>query len=373
MKRALLVVLVVLAFAVVLASIFGATATPRVERSEAVGVRGPAPGTRKPRVRTVQPRAAPDVLRDTPLDVAEEGPCSLFLVLTDEATGAAINSAVELYRLDIPENEYWSRGDRLQAEVLVSTEGAWVRELPAARYRAVVHEQRLGSDAPVAFGVEGDETRVSLRVPMPQEFQAHLVVRDAQGERVLGGEVWGGAPRWHGRKVTPDWLTLRTLRRPDLYHPVSLRGGGSAGGTRTSHRVRGETPSGIQLLPWRQSSKSRQCFRWWGWSKDDWSGVSLRIDHDRPGDRRYAGASRQRGPIVDSIRMPDGTRAIDAGAEIAMASYPIEVTAETPADAWRGCTINVQVKLEGYAPLSFDLGLDEKPIVRTLVAAGGKK
>jgi len=63
------------------------------------------------------------------------------------------------------------------------------------------------------------------------------------------------------------------------------------------------------------------------------------------------------------ILLPGGGRAIAAGGEIAMASHPVE----QPGD-WRKCTINVQVTMEGYEPLSFDLALEEQPTARTLVA-----
>ena len=128
----------------------------------------------KPRVIPKEPKAEIErnrtALPSQPLDFTLPGPCSLFLVLTNDETGKPFASRVELYRLGLPADEHFTAGDRYEKWAKVKREGTWIRDLPAARYRIVVSEQRFESEDPQPFGVEGAETRVSLPVPRPREY-----------------------------------------------------------------------------------------------------------------------------------------------------------------------------------------------------------
>jgi len=325
----------------------------------------------KPRVMSKEPKAEPKqaALPSPPRDFARPGPCSLFLVLTNDETGKPFASRVELYRLGLPADEHFTAGDRYEKWAKVKREGTWIRDLPVARYRIVVSEQRFESEDPQPFGVEGAETRVSLPVPRPREYEAHLVILDESGVRVSGGGVRGGGTRYHSRDTRPSWLVERELRHPERYRDKAYGRTGHASSLGARYSTDEQTAEGFRMRPWRQSTKWSHSSTSYKWRKEGWTPVLLGVSHDGEGDRRYVGATRRVGPILDSIRLPDGGRAVDAGAKVHL--YTLAV--EEARDAWRRCFTTVSVALEGYAPLLFELPIGEQPEVRTLEEKTGRE
>ncbi len=108
-----------------------------------------------------------------------------------------------------------------------------------------------------------------------------------------------------------------------------------------------------------------------------WTRVVFRFDDDRtpvefrhyhlPGRARtYAVLSVPLAPIREAVLLPDGRRALEAGATLRVRCEPVVVTKATPADAWRTIPLSVTVWLYGYEPLRFDYGLGMKLTPRVL-------
>ena len=87
----------------------------------------------------------------------ERGGCALRIRLLDEVTGKPFSSDVELWRLDLPEDEDWTAGDHLQATKNVGPDGGTFTDLPTGRYRIVVRGQSRSLDMTLELDVE--ETR----------------------------------------------------------------------------------------------------------------------------------------------------------------------------------------------------------------------
>jgi hypothetical protein len=126
-----------------------------------------------------------EVVGEAHPDPVEHGNALLDLRLIDKATGAAVASHVELWRLDAPENEHWTSGDQLQDQADVPLEGWIFTRLPEGRYRVVCHREAWGEEPP-EIEVTAPRTRLDVALVLPREFRIRLDVRDRFGNQVAG-------------------------------------------------------------------------------------------------------------------------------------------------------------------------------------------
>lgn len=172
-----------------------------------------------------------------PPDPIERGECALFLQLFDAETREPVRSRVQLWRLDAPGNEGWTRGDRLQATLDVGDGGRWFRELPAGRYRARCEGERRTAEDPPEFLVECPTTSHHLDLTLPRTRDVTVRLFTASGDPVRRAEFRLERRGANSRSANrPSWVTHRTPKNGALTSVFGMGGGWSGrvrGGWRT--------------------------------------------------------------------------------------------------------------------------------------------
>jgi len=164
----------------------------------------------------------------------ERGGCALRLRLLDDVTGKPFTSDVELWRLDLPEDEEWTAGDLLQAERNVGPDGGTFADLPAGRYRVVVHGQSfLAEDDPPAFLVRRAFTDLELSVRAPRSHRVYLQVFDERGREMRTAKLRHHDWSWASDgPADPAWARRREPKRASASLNRSIVVGGGIGGGR---------------------------------------------------------------------------------------------------------------------------------------------
>lgn len=147
-----------------------------------------------------------------PPDPVEKGSCRLFLSLVCTDSGAPASGEVELWRLDAPGNEHWSKGDQLQVRVDVPKEGKRIDDLPKGRYRVYLKSERVGATDPPAFRVAGPRTEKILSFAERRKFRVRLLVRDASGTLLRRASLTSSSYS-SSNEDPPDWVKGRKLRQ----------------------------------------------------------------------------------------------------------------------------------------------------------------
>lgn len=293
-----------------------------------------------------------------PDDPIETGPCALELALYDADSGAALKGKIHLYRLDAPGNEDWTRGDRLQAVITVPVEGATILNLPAGQYRPHCITQRYPGFDLAPLEVSGSLTRCAMRVAMPRISAAWLIVHDETSRAIEEGTLRGHRRTQSSRSLNPAWLQERKLREPDRYIRI---GGGWGSGRGGSRRRRAVAEDGrYQLGRYAEDIWDRHVKVGWTWGAQGRTEVYARLDLERWTEKTFVGVSVPLNWVHDSVLMPDGGFAIDAGAKIR--TWCPAVTDDTEP------VIKVLVELKGYEKLSFEFAANDWIPARTLVA-----
>jgi len=338
-------ILVLFSCAVALLGLLCREATPA--RARRVG--GPTVAMVAPRASGPEQAAEeePETDESAPQDAPETGKCRLFVSLVSLDTNLPVATKLRLYRLDVPASKQWTRGDQLQAEREVPQEGAWFDALPEGEYRVHALGQRDESDDPAAFTVTGDTTSVNLTLPMPRSFTAQVVVVDEHGRPLARAETGYGFSSYRKRDSIVMWL--RGRQRIDHRRIGSVR--------HLSCACCGKSPSGhivdawdgaFDLGSWREDSRTAEGRRYRRLHFAGRTDVRVRERFSRPGDHVYIAASVDRRRILDSVFLPDGRLACDAGAK-----FRTECRAVPGADASR-LVVDVRVWLDGFLPMRFE-------------------
>ena len=324
-------------------------------------VPSPSAGSRAPR------GAGPDGGRPAeagqkqviPDDPVERGPCSLFLRAVSADTGEPARTQAYLYRLDAPRNELWTPGDSWQATVVIEKSGTLVEALPQGDYRVFAPSQPREGEDPPAFRVSGARTEHTLRIPMLRSFRVYLVVYDERGQPLQH------AKRHHSGKMmigSSVGFEKRELQLPRLRSAIGLvpAAGGSTGGN-----IRAG-PAGFDF------GLQREDTRFWRWTAsyrlkfEQRSEVRFELKGDAARDRTYLALSVPLTALHDLVVLPDGRRAIDAGASVAAHCDTVLETEDAVPDAWQSLPVNVTVSLAGYEKLAFEYRMNRRPPLHTL-------
>jgi hypothetical protein len=307
--------------------------------------------------------------KDAPPDPIQTGNCTLVLEFSSDVDRTPLTTTFELWRIDEPGNEHWTAGDR-RIQTLKAEDGkATVHDLAAGRYRVHAYGQRAKSEDAEPFAVSGDETIVALALPAPRLFQVRLRVYDQAGRLVLRGHKQSGGASSYSRSGdrTPSWVKQRTLRDGILDRGMSLGGGCGSGGHRGRKIPIDALDGTFGMLTMRESERRRSWSRTWYLHPEDGTRVSLFARSDTARDRVFVGVTVPLAELHDVIRLPDGSRAIDAGAYIRASCPAVLVKADGVEPDWRNLPIEVRVSLKGYADLKFEHTLAGPLVDRTLV------
>jgi len=297
---------------------------------------------------------------EPPRDPVSRGEGSLRLALVDADTGEAVEEGVHLYRIDAPGNEHWTRGDQLQGKFEIGTDGRRVTGLAPGRYRVFVPGQRAGTTDERAFLVDGPGVRRTVAVPVPRAIRVRLMVVDADRRRLTRGEL-ASSSYSSSRTVQPSWLVPREPRRPSRRVFGGRHRMGCGGGSGRS-ALRSGDDGRFRLGTLEENSRAHRRSRSFTWMRDGRSSVRVRVDGERAGLRCYCGVSVPVAPVRDAVLLPDGTRAVDAGASLRVWSDAVEDGARLP-------PIRVRCRLEGYETLEFSFDPRVAPSPRFLAVS----
>ena len=318
-------------------------------------------------------------------DPIERGPCSLFLRAVSADTGEPARTQAYLYRLDAPRNELWTPGDSWQATVAIEKSGTLVEALPQGDYRVFAPSQPREGEDPPAFRVSGARTEHTLRIPMLRSFRVYLVVYDERGQplqhakrhhtgKMMIGSSLGfekrelqlpAVPKRQGggnRDRSATGLAVERFR--NRLNQASPAAGGSSG-----NEIRAG-PAGFDF------GLQREDTRFWRWTAsyrlkfEQRSEVRFELKGDAARDRTYLALSVPLTALHDLVVLPDGRRAIDAGASVGAHCDTVLEREDAVPDAWQSLPVNVTVSLAGYEKLAFEYRMNRRPPLHTLKPVG---
>lgn len=308
-----------------------------------------------------------------PPDPAELGECTLIVRLRGSPTGkekqpyARIHNRVDLWRLDAPANEGWTRGDQLQAHVDLVEGVATFEKLPPGMYRIHAHGQRKGSADPEAFEVHGPETDVFFDVETPRSFPVHLRVVDEYGTEIRDATArHGSAGGSISQPGPPRWVTARKVTDPNVNTVIGLGGGGWGEFSRRRTYPLKWTEQGFVFGRFKEEtrSRSRRDVRHLNW--EGRTSVSVRITGKIRAATTYIGVSVPMESIHERVLLPDGRRAHEAGASITAHCDAQPITDEWGPRDYRDMLMRVSVSLAGYKDLKFKFSLNTDDWTKTL-------
>lgn len=196
-------------------------------------------------------RALPLFRRKGPPDWVESGDASVVVRVVDGRTRAPGHGQVDLWRIDAPGNESWSRGD--QRQQIERLDGGVVRfdGLAPGLYRVFLTRCMPGAREPEPFEVTEGTREVLVEAEFPRRFPLYLDVRLPDGSPVDRVDV----------DVTKTGGSLSTLRprwlrpRHQLAEP-SLAGGAAGSSSRRRLRDLRRTESGFLIREVWEASRA---------------------------------------------------------------------------------------------------------------------
>lgn len=295
---------------------------------------------------------------------AERGRCVLRLRLLDETSGKPFASDVELWRLDLPEDERWTAGDQLETTRNVGPDGYTFANLPAGRYRPVVCEQSFLADGdPPAFLVRGAVTDRDLAVRVPRWHRVCLQVFDERGRELRTARIRHHSWSWYSDgPMEPAWALRRRPKHASAgLHRSIVVGGGIGGGGSLPYREATWTEAGFDLGRCREDTRGRRSSEPRSLLLPGHTAVIVDVNGRLSADRTYVAVSVSLEELKDYVFLPDGRRAADAGALFEARSDAVERKPSLPPDAWRSLPVHVRVGLGGHELLTFEYRVDRPP------------
>ena len=307
-----------------------------------------------------------------PDDPPETGECTLQLYLVDRETGQRIAGKVELWRLDAPANEDWSRGDQLQTTLGVEPEGRVVEDLPAGVYRPYVQSAARASEFAPSFAVQGRWTTQEVTVTRALLVESTLVMIDEQGQRLEAAEIQVGRLSSGGVATAPPWRAKRTLLATGNFYHVGGGWGGSGG--RHSWRSWTAGPDGFPLAKLRTDTRERSYTQHVGLRTE--GGLRLNLDcsvvEATPGPVILVASYPTRERLLEGVVLPGGTPltevervSVTVRGDAALLSLGADAAAVA-----RDVPYEVSIALAGYDVLKFEWRLtDEGGGIREMIPA----
>ncbi len=147
-------------------------------------------------------------------DPIERGTCGLFVRAIWQSSGLPAASHFQLYRINAPENEFYTAGDQLQLEGQLPKEGKQILYLAEGEYRVTCWAASAKTPDPPSFFVAGDQTEALLELTAPPAGEAHLLLYDEHGTRLENVDRYG--IRYEsGTELGPElpWLNARMPKK----------------------------------------------------------------------------------------------------------------------------------------------------------------
>jgi len=300
----------------------------------------------------------PEELEEPPREPIEVGPHSLLLRAIDFESREPIEIRAELWRVDVPASGGWSAGDVLQAWLTIAKEGSRVQGLPSGRYRIHCGAERRGAPDPSVFSVDGSGEAPLVEVRFPRVREIRLRVLDETWAEIRTGRLRSESSS-SSRSDEPRWVQRRRFKRSGC---IGI-GGGCGFSRRGCWR---DVEAGSQGFPLGDADEA---------TRDGVRTVAstlapagrrtaVKVSHasDAAGDWDYVAVSVPLERIEALVHLPDGRRAVDAGARIDAWCD----AAPGPPGMAASMTIRVRVTFAGFRALEFEYGPRAPPSFHTL-------
>ncbi|MEM7167016.1 MAG: hypothetical protein AAF581_16250 [Planctomycetota bacterium] len=301
-----------------------------------------------------------------PSDVLETGACALELHVLDRLTQQPVATKLELWRLDAPASEHWSRGDQRQARAEVDASGVVeIQDLPPWTYRVRCEAARVGSEDPAPFLVRGSLSQVTVEIDLPRTLPVTVHVFDENGQRVVEARSrigsQGSSFRGQTEAPRPSWVHQRECTTP--YKPESTLGafgvGGGVSGIRGPWTSRRDEGTGMQLVEvrertWREASGWKQQFI----DVDEGSRIDVSVRGNHPAPRTYAAVSLSRRFVAEHVLLPNGLPATDLAAHVSTQVEAVHCGDGDPRSVLAQCRVTVRCEHPDYrcSPVRFRYG-----------------
>ena len=370
--------LIVLATLVIAWALWGRGADPVPSPEQVVDVegqekplRGPllrATGVSRPLAaqRVTQPRQSrldPWLRRErAPPDPAETGDLRLTVELVSEQGGGAVETKLVLWRIREPGNAHYTDGDRRIGEAVSKGGRAQFTGLAAGTYRIHARGLRRGGEDPLSFAVGAGDEHVRFELPMPGRLPVYLKVYDETGRLLRSGwkRSLGGHYRGSGYLGRPNWVNSRRHRGGWQFFPRSGSGtiGVSSFPGRTGRRAEPQRepvtagPAGFELS--RALERTREKRRWiarWEMGYEKHGRIEVTTEAPSTHQNTCVAPAISLRALQETVFLPDGSLAADAGAEFQVVSKAAPVPENGEEPDWRDMPTDIVVRLKGYRRL----------------------
>lgn len=322
-----------------------------------------APSAKLKRIQRDQP--VEEINQSSTPEVTET--LALILRLFDAETLQPVSGALQLWRVNLPENEQWTAGDRLVLETKAQDGRLEVPNLTAGDYRVHCLFAVEGSPASAAFRLQHDQQQVELKVTMPRKEEAHITWVSSNGA-LLGGDQeilerqWAGNSSRMNSHPDPVWAQERR-QKIENEETMTFRGRGAGGrfGSRShqSWRAQIDGEGRYPLNQIEQNSrlwKNQSFSRWRRGGRED-----IRLSVSAQGTGEYAAVFLEPKEVQQQLRFPAGFEPHDVTSEIQILceAVPFGLNPQQQEQqvvyleqAWQRSTVSITLDVPEYAPVS---------------------
>lgn len=293
-------------------------------------------------------------------DPIEKGNCSLRLTLIDSLSGRPVSGDVDLWRLCVPGNEWWTEGDQQQGRLSAKQGTVLVNDLPAGFYRAYVHRARSGSESAPRFMVEGELTSVQILVesPRPECMRLHLVDSDGFPVQTPVDSKFAirkrSSIRHHPGNLQPEWLSHRDRTDPSLKPPERQAGGASLGSSAESWTEVEYASGEIDLGEVRGDPRDYSSFHHWDLRLG--AGRPARVGMTPTEEGNYVAIWPDVEEILECVELPEGIAIEDLRNAIDVTIRAVSMNlneGETVATQWPQAKATANIRLRGFETARF--------------------
>jgi hypothetical protein len=285
---------------------------------------------------------------------SDRGDCVLVLRAFDDS-GTFVATRARLWRLDVPADATWERGDHVQRTLELPAAAARVEGLPTGKYRLQIEDQRVGSLDPPEFDVGSEGTSVQFHVRPPRKFHVRLVVVDESGRRLNDGRVGVGCMN-----------DTSTIDAPPAWAHPRRRVDGVASGAGQTIRACGSGPRpesfrpavadalGFDFGEFDESSRSHGRCSVIVVEIDGRTRVSALVDGGLGADATFYGVAAPPAAVLAHVEKPDGSRVDFAQDAFGFACCDAKQFDAAPRDGWwRDAEFDASAVMAGFEILDF--------------------
>ncbi|MCG3134700.1 MAG: hypothetical protein HMLKMBBP_02046 [Planctomycetes bacterium] len=314
----------------------------------------------RPRVERAEPEASGGA---SPHAVAQVG--ELRIVVVDADAGTPVRTDLRLWRLGVPEDAEFTAGDVLAGESASDAEPVF-RDLVPGTYRVQLDGQRRDAEDPPAFGVAAGEVMQAVRFAAPRSFEMSFFAFDEEGRALTEASSKSGRRRTS--EMHPGVPTWANPRQSKSAETVGVGGGGrfaTSSGTVARDRARVRPSGAFDLGTQAESGRTSSSRHAWSFTFEGRLAAQLDVRSEDAGRGDYVAVVPLLANVPrfdEHVFLPDGRRAVEAGAKIEACVIPVLRT-EGGADplGWTA-PFRVTCALDGYERLEVTVARDTATI-----------